>query len=124
MNLVDSSGWLSYLLDEPNADRFAPAIVATDSLVVPSIVILEVYRHLRRFLGIETAVRAVSPLQDGTGVDLTQEIAVLAGELGLRHDLPLADSVILASARSFDATLWTQDSDFEGLQNVEYIPHR
>jgi len=124
MNLVDSSGWLSYLLDEPNADRFAPAIVATDSLVVPSIVILEVYSHLRRFLGIETAVRAVSPMQDGTGVDLTQEIAVLAGELGLHHDLPLADSVILASARSFDATLWTQDSDFEGLENVEYIPHR
>jgi predicted nucleic acid-binding protein len=124
MNLVDSSGWLSYLLDEPNADRFAPAIVATDSLVVPSIVILEVYRHLRRFLGIETAVRAVSPLQDGTGVDLTQEIALLAGELGLQHDLPLADSVILASARSFNAILWTQDSDFEGLEHVEYIPRR
>ena len=124
MNLVDSSGWLSYLLDEPNADRFAPAIVATDSLVVPSIVILEVYRHLRRFLGIETAVRAVSPLQDGTGVDLTQEIALLAGELGRRHDLPLADSVILASARSLGAILWTQDSDFEGLEHVEYIPRR
>lgn len=124
MNLVDSSGWLSYLLDEPNADRFAPAIVATDSLVVPSIVILEVYRHLRRFLGIETAVRAVSPLQDGTGVDLTQEIALLAGELGLQHDLPLADSVILATARSFNAILWTQDSDFEGLEHVEYIPRR
>ncbi|MGB5525658.1 MAG: type II toxin-antitoxin system VapC family toxin [Gemmatimonadota bacterium] len=124
MNLVDSSGWLSYLLDEPNADRFAPAIVATDSLVVPSIVILEVYRHLRRFLGIETAVRAVSPLQDGTGVDLTQEIALLAGELGQQHDLPLADSVILASARSFNAILWTQDSDFEGLENVEYIARR
>ncbi|MCL7960586.1 MAG: type II toxin-antitoxin system VapC family toxin [marine benthic group bacterium] len=124
MNLVDSSGWLSYLLDEPNADRFAPAIVATDSLVVPSIVIFEVYRHLRRFLGIETAVRAVSPLQDGTGVDLTQEIALLAGELGRRHDLPLADSVILASARSLGAILWTQDSDFEGLEHVEYIPRR
>jgi predicted nucleic acid-binding protein len=124
MNLVDSSGWLSYLLDEPNADRFAPAIVATDSLIVPSIVILEVYRHLRRFLGIETAVRAVSPLQDGTGVDLTQEIALLAGELGLQHDLPLADSVILASARSFNAILWTQDSDFESLEHVEYIPRR
>ena len=124
MNLVDSSGWLSYLLDEPNADRFAPAIVATDSLVVPSIVILEVYRHLRRFLGIETAVRAVSPLQDGTGVDLTQEIALLAGELGRRHDLPLADSVILASARSLGAILWSQDSDFEGLEHVEYIPRR
>lgn len=122
MNLVDSSGWLSYLLGEQNAEVFAPAIVATDRLIVPSIVVLEVYRHLRRFLGIETAVRAVSPMQEGTGVDLTQEIAVLAGELGLRHDLPLADSVILASARSVGATLWTQDSDFEGLEDVEYIP--
>jgi predicted nucleic acid-binding protein len=82
-----------------------------------------VYRHLRRFLGIETAVRAVSPMHDGIGVDLTQDIALLAGELGRRHHLPLADSVILASARSFGATLWTQDSDFEGLRNVEYVPH-
>jgi predicted nucleic acid-binding protein len=123
MNLVDSSGWLSFLLDEPNADLFAPAIVAIDRLIVPSIVVLEVYRHLRRFFGIETAVRAVSPMHDGIGVDLTQDIALLAGELGRRHDLPLADSVILASARSFGATLWTQDSDFEGLRNVEYVPH-
>ena len=122
MNLVDSSGWLSYLLDEPNADRFAPAIVSTDELVVPSIVVLEVYRHLRRSLGIEVAVRAVSPMTDGHAVYLTQEIAIYAGELGIRHNLPLADSVILATARSLDATLWTQDSDFEGLDNVEYIP--
>ncbi|MBT8461410.1 MAG: type II toxin-antitoxin system VapC family toxin [Gemmatimonadetes bacterium] len=124
MNLVDSSGWLSYLLDEPNAERFAPAILNTEVLVVPSIVMLEVYRHVRRFLGIETALRAVSPLKGGHAADLTQEIAILAGELGNRHSLPLADSVILATARSFDATLWTQDADFEGLKSVEYIPRR
>ena len=122
MNLVDSSGWLSYLLDEPNADRFAPAIVNTRELVVPSIVLLEVYRHLRRSIGIELAVRAVSPMQEAQAADLTQDIAILAGELGNRHNLPLADSVILATARIFDATLWTQDSDFEGLEMVEYIP--
>ena len=122
MNLVDSSGWLSYLLDEPNADRFAPAIVSTDRLVVPAIVVLEVYRHLRRSVDIEVAARAVSPMNDGHAVDLTQEIAILAGELGIRHNLPLADSVILASARRFEAVLWTQDSDFEGLANVEFIP--
>ena len=122
MNLVDSSGWLSYLFDEPNADRFAPAIVNTRELVVPSIVLLEVYRHLRRSVGIEVAVRAVSPMQEAQAADLTQDIAILAGELGNRHNLPLADSVILATARSFDATLWTQDSDFEGLEMVEYIP--
>jgi len=122
MNLVDSSGWLSYLLDEPNADRFAPAILATEELLVPSIVVLEVYRHLRRFLGTETAIRAVAPMSEGHALDLTNEIALSAGELGRRHSLPLADSVILASARSRDATVWTQDSDFDGLDRVEYIP--
>jgi predicted nucleic acid-binding protein len=122
MNLVDSSGWLSYLLDEPNADRFVPAITNTDELLVPSIVLLEVHRHLRRSLGIEVAVRAVSPMQDGQAADLTQDIALLAGELGNRHNLLLADSVILATARRFSATLWTQDPDFKNLEMVEYIP--
>jgi predicted nucleic acid-binding protein len=122
MNLVDSSGWLSYLLDEPNAGRFVQSIVNTEELIVPSIVVLEVYRHLRRSLGIETAAQAVSTLIDCQTVDLTREIAILAGELGIRYKLPLADSVVLATARSFNAILWTQDSDFEGLENVEYIP--
>jgi predicted nucleic acid-binding protein len=122
VNVVDSSAWLAYLRDEPNAERFAAAIEERSSLLVPSIVVLEVYRYLRRGTGVETAIRAIAPLTGGRVIDLTPDLAILAAELGHRHRLPLADSVILASARRFDATLWTQDSDFEGLEDVEYFP--
>ncbi|MDP2482305.1 MAG: type II toxin-antitoxin system VapC family toxin [Candidatus Palauibacterales bacterium] len=122
MNVVDSSAWLAYLRDEPNAERFAPAIEETPSLLVPSIVVLEVYHYLRRAAGTETAIRAIAPLTAGEVVDLTPELAILAGELGHRHGLPVAASVILATARRFQATLWTQDADFEGLEDVEYSP--
>lgn len=121
MNLVDSSGWLAYLLDEPTADRFAAPITATDELVVPSIVILEVYRHVRRSADLGRALQAVAALRAGLVVELTEDIAIRAGELSLRHGLPLADSVVLATARILDAVVWTQDSDFEGLEGVRYI---
>jgi predicted nucleic acid-binding protein len=122
VNVVDSSAWLAYLRGEPNAHRFATAIEDPSSLVVPSIVVLEVYRYLRRVTDIETAIRAIAPLTGGRVIDLTSDLAILAAELGHRHGLPLADSVILATARRLEATLWTQDADFEGLDDVEYHP--
>lgn len=122
MNVVDSSAWIAYLRGEPTAERFAAAIEALPSLVVPSVVVLEVYRYLRRATGTETAIRAIAPLTAGHVVDLTPDLAIYAAELGHRHQLPLADSVILATARRYNATLWTQDSDFEGLEDVQYFP--
>ena len=124
MNVVDSSGWIEYFNGGPNARFFQPAILATDELVVPTMVILEVYRHIRKHGGWDAALRAVAGMKQGKVQELDEQMALNAGELGIEHGLPLADSVILASARIHGATLWTQDSDFQGLEGVNFKEKR
>ncbi len=118
MNVVDSSAWIEYFTDGPNARFFEPPILDTGDLVVPTMVLLEVYRHIRRHQGRDEALRAVAGMQQGTVQDLDQRLALHAGEIGVEYGLPLADSVILATARLHEAILWTQDSDFEGMEGV------
>ena len=121
MNLVDSSGWLEYLADGPNAEFFAPPIEDTRSLIVPTISVLEVFKRVLQPRTENEALRAVALMRQGKVVDLDADLALSAAKLGREHGLPLADSVILATARKFDATIWTQDSDFENLKGVRYI---
>jgi len=120
MNVVDSSAWIEFFNGGPNAKFFEPAILATEDLVVPSMVLLEVYKHIRRHQGRDQALSAVSGMRQGTVQDLDGRTALYAGELGVELGLPLADSVILATTRLHDAVLWTQDSDFEGMDDVRF----
>ena len=119
-NVVDSSGWLEYLADAANADFFAAAIESPGTLIVPSISILEVFKWVLRERGEDAALQAVALMQQGNVVDLDVAQAIRAAKLGLEHKLPLADSVILATARAYDAVLWTQDADFEAVDGVKY----
>jgi predicted nucleic acid-binding protein len=121
VNVVDSSGWLEYFAGAANADFFADAIEDTERLVVPTIILYEVYRRVRQQRDVGDALRSLAVMQQGEVVGLTAPVALRAAELGLKHDLPLADSIILATARRFGATLWTQDEDFRGLEDVEYV---
>lgn len=121
MNIVDSSGWLEYFADGPNADSFAPAIEDTDHLVVPSVTIFEVFKKLLGQRSESEALLAAAAMQQGRVVDLDADLSLEAARLRLDCKLPLADSVILATARSAKAELWTQDADFEGLPGVKYI---
>lgn len=121
MNVVDSSGWLEYFADAANADFFAPAIVDTANLLVLAISLLEVFKRVCQQRDEPAALSAVAHMRQGRIVDLDGELALGAAKLGVDHELPLADSVILASARKFNATLWTQDADFEGFDSVKYI---
>lgn len=121
MNVVDSSGWLEYFADAPNAGFFAPAILDTDNLLVPAISLLEVFKRVYQQRDENTALAVVALMRQGRVIDLDTDLALSAAKLGVDRKLPLADSVILASARRFDAVLWTQDADFEGLQGVRYI---
>lgn len=122
MNVVDSSGWLEFLADGPNAEFFAPAIGRGDRLVVPTLSLYEVFKRVLILRNESDALHAVALMQRGTVVDLDAALALEAARLGSIHRLPLADSVILATARHHGATLWTQDADFEGLPGVKYIP--
>lgn len=120
MNVVDSSAWLEYFADGPNATAFAPPIQATAELVVPSITLLEVFKRVYLQRGEGPALQAVALMQQGQVVDLDGPLALAAAKLSADSKLPLADSVVLATARRFEATLWTQDADFEGLEGVRY----
>ncbi|MEQ8952590.1 MAG: type II toxin-antitoxin system VapC family toxin [Gammaproteobacteria bacterium] len=121
MNVVDSSAWLAYLAGEPNAEHFASAIENTAQLLVPAITLSEVFKSLFRQRGEETALHAVGHMMEGKVVPLDATLAIDAASLGIEHSLPLADSIILATARKFDAVLWTQDADFEHLPKVNFL---
>jgi predicted nucleic acid-binding protein len=123
-HVVDSSAWLEYFADGPNAPRFAPAIEATSRLIVPSIVILEVYKRMHHLRGERAAQRAAAQLMQGVVIDLDSHVALTAAQLGLSLKLPLADSIILATARIHDALVWTQDDDFKDLDDVKYYPRQ
>lgn len=123
MNVVDSSAWLEYFADGPNAEEFAEPIQDSANLVVPSITLFEVFNRIRMQRDSEIALRAVSQMRRGTVVDLDADLAVAAGDLSADLRMALADSVILATARAYDATVWTQDADFEGIENVQYRAH-
>ena len=121
MNVVDSSGWLEYFADASNADFFAPAIENVQELLVPSINIYEVFKRVLQQRGESTALQAVATMQQGMVVNLDATIALSSAKISLEMNLPMADSIMLAAARAYDATLWTQDTDFRGIQGVRYI---
>ena len=121
MNVVDSSGWLEYLAEEPNANFFAPAIENIEALVVPVISLYEVFKRVYQQRGEGDALKTVALMMQGQVVDLDTELALSAAKLSLDLSIPLADSMILATARAYQATLWTQDEHFKGLAGVEYV---
>jgi predicted nucleic acid-binding protein len=121
MNVVDSSGWLEYLADTPNAEFFAPAIEDVENLVVPVISLYEVFKRVYQQRGEDDALKAVALMMQGRVIDLDAEIALSAAKLSQDMSIPLADSIILATARAYQATLWTQDEHFKGITEVQYI---
>ncbi len=124
MNLVDSCGWLEYFADGPNAQFFAPAIEDTSHLLVPTLALYEVFKKVLEQRGEGTALQAVAIMMEGKVIDLTPEIALTAAKLSADLKLPMADSIMLATARTHQALLWTQDQDFQGLEGVRYTPAR
>ena len=120
MNLVDSSAWLEYFADGPNADFFAPAIERTRDLLVPTIVVFEVYKCVLQQRQERAALEAVSVLQHGQLIELTASLAIAAARISQDEKLPMADSIILATARARNAIIWTQDSDFQEMDRVKY----
>ena len=122
MNVVDSSAWLEYFADGPNAKHFASPIENSHELLVPTIVLLEVFKRVSQQRDESQALQYVGVMQQGRVVDLSSALALSAAAFGLRHKLPLADSIIYATARQANAIVWTQGSDFEGLEGVQYWP--
>lgn len=121
MNVVDSSGWLEFFADGPNADYFTSAIQNIKKLIVPTLSIFEVFKKILQQRKEGEALQAIALMQQGKVVELTSGLALEAAKLSIEEKLPLADSVMLATSRAYGATLWTQDSDFEGKSGVKYV---
>ncbi len=121
MNIVDSCGWIEYLSDGKNALFFEEALLDTDNLLVPSISIYEVFKKVLSEKDEENALLAVSLMQQGQVVDLDSTIFISAAKISYDLKIPMADSVILATAQTYNATIWTQDEHFEGIKGVKYV---
>jgi predicted nucleic acid-binding protein len=120
MNLVDSSGWLEYFADGRNTRFFAPALEDTENLIVSTINIYEVFKRILQQRGEDAALQAVALMHQAGVVDVTSPIAMDAVKISTELKLPMVDSIVLATARTCGAILWTQDADFEGLPNVNF----
>lgn len=121
MNVLDSSGWLEYFADGPNAEVFAEPLADVAELVVPVMTIYEVFKRVLQQVDETAALEAVALMRQGQVVDLDSTTALRAAKLSLDHSLPMADALILATARDHDATLWTQDDDFAEIDGVRYF---
>ena len=122
MNVVDSSAWLSYFSDDKNAGAFAKPMEVIEELLVPSITLTEVFKCIMRQRSEDVALEAVAHMEQGKVVPLDSALAIDAAVYGLKHKLPLADSIIYATAKKFSAVIWTQDADFKALPDVKYYP--
>jgi len=122
MNIIDSSGWLEYFSDGPNANYYLPPLNDTSSLIVPVIIIYEVFKVVLRESAENEAIQAVAAMQKGKIIDSNVRLAMDASKLSLQYNLPMADSIILATARAHNCVIWTQDSDFRDIEGVNYFP--
>ncbi|HOE16671.1 MAG TPA: type II toxin-antitoxin system VapC family toxin [Syntrophorhabdaceae bacterium] len=121
MNIIDSSGWLEFFSDGPNASFFSGPLQHADDILVPSITIYEVFKVVLRQRNESDALQSIAVMQQGSVADLTANISMLAAKISIDYHLPMADSIILATAWLYKATIWTQDSDFKGIDGVQYI---
>jgi len=122
MNVVDSSAWLSYFAGDANATEFSIPIENIEELIVPSITIIEVFKYILRQRGEDMALQAIAHMEQGNVISLDSSLAINAAKYGIDYKLPLADSIIYATGRKFNALIWTQDIDFKALEGVKYYP--
>ncbi|WP_027714455.1 type II toxin-antitoxin system VapC family toxin [Desulfuromonas sp. TF] len=122
MNVVDSSAWLEYFADGPNAEAFAEPLRDVAALVVPAVTIYEVFKVVCRQRGEDAALQAAALMQQGTVIELSASLAMSAAKTSLDLKLPMADSIILVTARLHNALLWTQDEHFRDVDGVRFFP--
>jgi len=122
MNIVDTSGWLEYFAEGPNSANFSSPLQDVSSLVVPVITIYEVFKVVMREAGDDEALQAIAAMQKGKIIDLTISLSMSAAKISIQYNLPMADSIIFATAKKHRCDIWTQDAHFENLPCVKFFP--
>jgi len=121
MNVVDSCGWLEYFTDGPNADIFAEPILKTSTLIVPTLSMYEVFKVALRERGEDAALQAIAIMKQGKEIELNSNLAIQAAKTSFDLKIPMADAIILTTARYYQALLWTQDDEFASINGVKYF---
>ncbi|MBC7783322.1 MAG: type II toxin-antitoxin system VapC family toxin [Burkholderiales bacterium] len=119
--ILDSSAWIEMFSNDRNATAFMQVVSESETILVPSVVIYEVYRYALRLFGAEKAQELWGTMTQQTVVDLDANLAAAAAEIAHTLKLAMADAIILATARHYAADLWTQDADLKGLDGVRYV---
>jgi toxin FitB len=121
MNLVDSSAWIEYFIGSELSLNFVEVIENFEELIVPGIVIFEVYKYILRERNEDYANEAYNFMLNGKIIPLTAKISKNAASMSIKHKLPMADSIIYTIAHLFNSIIYTQDEDFKGLPNVIFF---
>jgi predicted nucleic acid-binding protein len=122
MTLVDSSGWIEFFIDGPNAPRYGSYLEKTGTLITPTIVLYEVYKLVKRERTEEEALLAAAQMQKTRVVPLSDSLALAAADVSLEFRLAMADSIVYATALAESAELVTSDADLKGLPGVIFLP--
>ena len=121
MIVIDSSGWVEFFTNGTLADEYAARIRAIGAIVTPTIVLYEVYKRLKRDVSEEDALVAVGAMRRSRVIPLDDSLALTAADVSLALGLAMADAIVLATARAFDAELITSAADFAGVPGVTYL---
>lgn len=121
MNIVDSSCWLEFFAGSKVGDKVAPIIENTHELLLPSIILYEVFKKILIELDEDKALLAIAHMKQGTVIELDSALAVYAAKIGKDFQLAMTDSIIYATSKKYNARLWTQDKHFKSLENVTYF---
>ena len=124
MKVFDSSIWLAFFKGEPSAKQFFEVLENKDDIIVPTIVIFEVYKKLWKSFSKEAAIEAFAYLKMCQVREMSDAIGILAAYHGIKYQLPMADSIVFATARCFEAEFWTMDSDFAHIEGVKYFSRK
>ena len=124
MVIVDSCGWLEWFTDGELADAYQEFLSDQDNLLVPAIVLYEVYKVLKREVGEEKALRAAGYMKNSPVIPLDETLALAAADIALKERLAMADAVIVATARAHAATIITSDSDLKDQSEADYLPKK
>lgn len=122
MIVIDSSAWIEFFKDGALTPKIEKYFSHPESIVIPSLVLFEVYRVLAKKSGAKEALFAVTQMKKGLVQDLTEDLALQAAELSLEHQLATADSIVYATALFHKADLLTLDNDFRNLQSCRVLP--
>lgn len=119
---LDSSAWIEVAHGGTNAKIFLKAAVAMDRVIVSTITLYEIWKYTVTNADEVRAGQLVDVLLQANVVAPDPDIAIAAAKLGIRHKIAMADALIYATSLAREATLWTQDGDFEGLPHVKFVP--